>query len=77
MVTQKATETIWGVMHGQSAVVELGRGHSGKPTVAVSLPTGHGTTELAFNNAIILRDVAGDLLAAARYIEDENEKAGL
>jgi hypothetical protein len=77
MVTQKATEEVWGVMYNRSAVVHLGHTHDGKPAAMANLRSAGGSTSLSFDNAIILRDIAADLNAAARYIEDENEKAGL
>lgn len=78
MVTKKATETIWGAMHRSSATVELGHGWDGQPAAKAILPTDSGnTTALAFDDPMVLRDIAADLLAAAKYMEETPREAGV
>lgn len=75
MVTQKAEETIYGTMHGHACTVDLGADLDGNPAVMAVIPTNAwNTTSLAFNNPLILRDLAADLNAAAKYLEDEKAK---
>jgi hypothetical protein len=61
---------------GYTSEVVLGASHrSGHPIANVYLRHANGDKVLlAFDDPILLRDIAGDLYAAAQYLEDESYK---